>query len=201
MWLQATFTREDIATFLDAFFPLRVVLEGGKRKLFLGKPDAVELVPGRGLRVVAHGRVLWPVLGVTVPVSVPAVRILLEPRIETREDPSGTHDVLAFHLQVEDLDVKNVPGVVETPVVNLINADLEKNGAVFAWKFTDTLSFKFPLPQSLAPANAIELAAKWGEARIAEEGLTLAVSFRADVNKSARIYAVEPPQESAPLSH
>jgi hypothetical protein len=43
------------------------------------------------------------------------------------------------------------------------------------------LSHSFALPSSLAPLAAIGLHAKWGEVRVTEEALVLAVAVQADV--------------------
>lgn len=181
MWLQATLTREDLQAFADQILPLRIVLgDNDDRRIYLGKPRKLELLENRGMSIETHARVHWPVLGMSVPIEVPSVSFVLEPHVTHKDG----EDLLAFRLVLTDVDLTHVPGLIERPLVHLLNEELAKKDDLFVWDFTKTLDFKFPLPDAIEPARRFRLSAAWGEVKVTTEGLTLLVSFRGLVTKS-----------------
>lgn len=182
MWLQAIFTTADLANVLHQLTPLKVTMGGEDtpgRALFLGRPRAVELLPGRGLRFSCRARVAWRVVGVKLPVKIHKVTVTLEPRIERR----GARDVLAFRVRVEDLDVAAVPAFLDAPIRDRLNKALRDVDHDFAWDFLDTLSFHFGLPAAMLTAETFDLSASWGEVKVTDEAVVLAVSFRSLIAK------------------
>lgn len=193
MWLQATVTREDLIQYLDALLPLRISLDekDDSAKVFhLDPPRHVELVPGEGLLIDTSAHLVWPVLGIHVPATIRSVRALFVPRIEHVEG----EPTLSFGLAVQHLDLSLVPGVVESAIVDVINSELAKRGTLPAWRFTKTLDFSFDVPRALGFAGQLRLAASWADVKVTEDGFTLAMSFRAGVDRSV----VVPDETSAP---
>jgi hypothetical protein len=183
MWLQATITREDLQTYLDELLPLRIALDSGDegaRVFHLQAPRRVELIPSVGVRLETSAHLVWPVLGIDVPATIRSVQVLFEPRIEVSSD---NEPALGFRVYVEHLDLSLVPGIVESAIVDVINGELAHPGRLPSWKFTRMLDFRFDVPSALGFAGQMRLFASWADVKINEDGLTLAMSWRAGVER------------------
>jgi hypothetical protein len=182
MWLQAVLTREDIARAFSQITPLRVALgkEGDvDRYLFLGHPKNVELLPDVGVRFETRAKLRWSLAHVRVPITFKRVGVLLRPKVVHRD----YRDVLVFGVELSDLDVAILPSIIDKGLLGLVNAQLARPEHEVAWKFMDTLDFHFDLPEVMQPARRGEVRAQWGEVRIYEEALVLAVSFTTAVER------------------
>lgn len=177
MWLEAILSREDLEHALRAMTPATLTL-GAHGSISFGAPVAVTLVAGRGLRVVCPATVHGSFLHVDVPVTVAAATVLLEPSIAPREG----RPVLAFKLSVESVDVAALPHILEDVAVRAINDGLVSHDAELVWDFRRTLSHCFTLPDVLTPSRTIDLSAAWGELRITEAALVLAISVHTIVD-------------------
>jgi len=190
MWIQAILTRDDLAAVLHELTPLRVTLgeDVAGRALFLGRPQRVELVPGQGLRVTCRARVAWRLAGVRLPVKIHRVTAILVPRIERRAPTPGApvRDMLAFAVRIEKVDVAALPGFVDAKVADVVNETLGRAAHDLVWDFIDTLSFHFALPVALASAERFDLLASWGEVRVTDDAVVLAVAFHAAIPRRLR---------------
>jgi hypothetical protein len=176
MWLEAILTPKDFEDFLPTIIPLEIALEeSGKRALFLETVIHVGIAAGQGIVLEAAARLRWTVAGVEVPITIRSARVLLLPTIEVREGL----EALVFAMRVEHADFVALPDFVDDTIRTHVNEALASGPARLVWSFTRTLDFHFELPPSMKPARHIDLAAKWGEVRITEEAVILAVSFRA----------------------
>lgn len=172
MWIEAILTPRDCTDFIGTITPLRVDL-GGDRMLVVAPPRRVELVPDKGLRLQTAGHVVWTIAGVKVPVSIRIASLLLTPSIEQRED----RDALTFRARVERLDVRVLPDFIDETVLQRINDTLAKHDEVLVWRFSKTFDRRFALPKRIESQAAIEVHTKWGQVRITESALVLAVSL------------------------
>jgi hypothetical protein len=182
MWLEAIFAREDLAQALAQLTPLRVELgdPGSDHYVYVGRPQSVELVEGRGLRVRTQAKLRWDVIGLRVPLTLRSVTFEVLPSVVHREG----RDVLVFRFHLEEVDLTALPGLADRGLLDLVNKQLDKASTEIAWDFQKTLDWHIPLPKQLAPAEKFDLGATWGEVRITQEALVLAVSFRTHVQKS-----------------
>jgi hypothetical protein len=172
MWLEAVLSREDLEHVLHELTPTTIELrEDGD--LSLEAPTRVTLVPGCGLEVVCRARLRWVVLGLHVPVTIESATILLEPVLRR---VSGKRDALAFRLTLRALDVSGVPAMLEGSVVDRVNDELALPGAELVWDFSESLSHRFALPGVLKPARSLDLEVAWGDLRITEDAVVLAIS-------------------------
>jgi hypothetical protein len=172
VWFEAILPLQDLDQALRDFAPTTIALrEDGE--LCLGAPTSVTLVPGRGLRVVSPAKLRWVVLGLHVPVTIESATVLLEPAV--RRVP-GQGDALAFHLQLEALSVAAIPAMVESAVVDRINAELAHRHAELVWEFSRALSQCFELPAILEPARGLDLKVAWGDLRITADAVVFAIS-------------------------
>jgi hypothetical protein len=176
MWAEAILVKSDLAELAAKFCPLRIHIgEGGN--VLLSEPRDLELVPGVGLRMTVTSEIHWPVLGIQIPVSVRSA--VLEVKLEILETASG--DTLTFRLHLDDVDISILPAFVDRKIVDLVNAELEAKHVELSWRFAETLSHIFALPEALASASALDLRAASGRVRITSEGVAFAVSFQANV--------------------
>jgi hypothetical protein len=190
MWIEAIFAKEDLENVLIQFCPLRIALRKDGNVL-ISDPRDIELVPDVGLRMSVTIEVHWPLFGLHVPISVRMVTLELQPLI--KKDPQGDQLVFKFHL--DGVDIAIFPALVDRGIVALINDELEAKHVELSWGFTKTLSHVFDLPSALRPKRAIDLRAAWGEVRITNQALVLAVSFHAAVTT-----AESTPLEPTPLA-
>ncbi len=181
MWLQALFTPADLERIVAEMTPVQMALDPDdpKRYLWLDRPTSVEMVGNVGVRIVTSARLQWDVIGITLPLTLRTVSVLLTPSI-TRRDGK---DALAFSAQIETLDLAAVPALIEVPLVAKVNEALAAEPAQLAWRFTDTLDFTFQLPDTLAPARSLRLFARWGAVRTSEEGVAVAAAFGLDAEQ------------------
>jgi hypothetical protein len=187
MWLQAAFTREDLAMVLGQLTPLRIRLgEGTERYLYIGRPVSVELIKDRGLRIRTRAKIRWDLIGIHVPVTLRSLSVVLTPEIVRRE----RRDILVFHAELEDVDLSVLPAFVDRGLVALVNKELQKSSSELAWDFLKTLNWHFALPAAMSPPEALDLYAAWGEVKVTKSTLALAISFRTRVHKAKAAPAV-----------
>jgi hypothetical protein len=176
MWLEAIVSKEDLLTLLPSLLPLKFDLSDGG-DIFLHDPSGITLVAGSGLRFTCKAKLHYPVLGLKVPVTVSSVSALVRPRIVKAEGG----EQLVFGLEVEHVDFAGLPELLDTAITDKITAALRARPLELSWGFQSTLSHTFALPPSLAPLASIGLHAKWGEVRVTEEALVLAVAVQTEV--------------------
>jgi hypothetical protein len=175
MWLQALLTADDFAHVLGQLTPARLTLDRGNpdRYLSLEPPSDVTLVSGEGLRVVTQAMLQWDVIGIRVPLTLRRVSVLLTPRVEKQDE----QEVLAFGLRIQEADLSSVPAFIEEPIVARVNEALDRPESRLVWRFMETLDFQFVLPPLLEPQRRAKLFARWGEVRVGDDGVTLAVAW------------------------
>lgn len=201
MWIQAILSGDDLRDLLMQLSPLTIEIGGPEQYIAFHDVEGVALVPDRGLRLTCKANVRWPVFGLTLPANVHALTALLSPIIEKRAEG----DVLTFGITLEKADFVGVPTMVDEKITERINAEIAKHGIQGRWNFTETLTRTVPLPGKLRPLEALRLAVAWGEVKITEEALVLAVSFhptvyRADRGVRAALDGPLPSPSAAPLA-
>lgn len=180
MWIEAILTARDCADFVASITPLSFDLGSPDRMLVIERPKDVEIVAQKGLRLRTAGHVVWTVAGLRVPISARIASLLLAPTIESKNG----RDALALKVRVEKLDVNVLPDFIDETVLHRINDMLAKHDEALVWRFTKTLSRYIRLPQRIESAEGVDLQAKWGQLKITEEGIALAISLHATAVKS-----------------
>lgn len=89
--------------------------------------------------------------------------------------------MLAFELEIENVDLAGVPGVFDRRITELVNEQLVRKEVGLSWAFASTLTHSFRLPQSIAPAGSLDLTVLAGRVKIRPDGIGLAVQFGACV--------------------
>jgi hypothetical protein len=180
MRLVAVVPKEDLIDLIEAFTPMRIVIdERHDRTVTLGRPKSVELVPDRGLRIRGDAHIMWDVAGVPIPLTVKEWQVLLVPRVVRR----GRTKVLALEPIIEQFDLKRVPGFIDDRIADTLREDVESQRDKLAWNFARTLSKRLRLPLKIGPARHFEIMAVDAGISVTETELRLAVSFETRVEK------------------
>jgi hypothetical protein len=173
VWLEAILTVEDLQRMLRDLSPAAIRL-GDNGELEFDEPSSVALIAQRGLRVVCGAKLHWPLLGVSVPVSLRSVAVMICPTIE----PVGDREALVFKFHIEHIDVSILPAFFDNKVTDRVNEELAKHHVEFAWSFAKTLSYVFQLPDALLSTSALSLEVVVGTVRITDSALAFAISYQ-----------------------
>jgi hypothetical protein len=174
MWIEAIITEEDLRQVLATLLPVKIHLDtdpGTDRWIELGKPETVELVESRGMRMSCPAELRWSIVGIDVPVKINQLIVYLTPKVVEK----NRGEVLTFGIQLEEADVAGLPGLVDGAIVKAVNAALDEKS--LEWDFRETLLRKFEMPGMLEPIATLDLESKWGKVRLSGEAIVLALSL------------------------
>ena len=177
MKFTAAFTREELVRFVSEWLPLKVLLGDFKKEdryLSLSDPTAIELLPGKGLRLACRAQIRWPIMGLTVPITARELIVVLRPAITT----PGGQPALSFGIQIERADLSAVPARLDTALTEALNRALAQR-AKLQWEFGKMLTRSVPLPLMLTTTDSIDLLCDHGVVAVTEEGFTFELGVRA----------------------
>ena len=180
MILQTNLTRVDLGHFLAMLTPLTIRLSDPAdplRELVVAPPDSIELVPGRGLRLVTTLLLSWTLAGVDVPIRASSAQLLFLPALAVKDG----REELIFSLLLEAIDLRHVPGFLDTTILERINKAFAEDDATISWDFLKTLSFRFQMPARVSSVSGITLAAVGGTVKVTEEEIQLTATFETAV--------------------
>ena len=200
--ITAVLDQSTLHALLDELTPLRVGLDekDDDRFFVINQPDLIEFVAGTGVRIRTSARMQWTLAGLAIPIKVNSATFLLEPWLS----PTPHVGRLNFRLQVEQIDLKNVPDLVDEQVTLRANEHLAKLGETLGWSFGETLKLQLPMPPMLEPVEAFTLEAGSASVEVLADALRLVVAlpmhFRAHAHQSAQedARAAEPAGPPAP---
>ncbi len=196
MRLVAVIPKEDLVSLVEALTPMRLVIDGRQgRTVTLGRPNLIELVPERGLRIRGDARIMWGVAKMPISITVDEWQMLLVPRVVARK--SGR--VLELEPMVEQLDLKRVPGFIDDRIAGALRDGLDAQREKLAWHFARTLTKRLMLPLAVGPARHFEIAALDAKLSVSETEMRLAVSFEARIQKE-RVAATEADMPSSAVT-
>ena len=130
MWLDAVVTSGDLQKVVDQLTPATIPL-GERGHLFFDAPAEVSLVADRGARIRCHAKLLWPVLGIDVAVTIRSMTLLIVPSIELRDGER----VIVFTPEVDALDLALLPDVGDAEVRAYINRELQERRIELPWNY------------------------------------------------------------------
>lgn len=183
MQLRAVLPRSDLDALLNQLLPLKVLLGGeddDDRSLLLRDPRGLSFVPGRGVSFSCTADIRWSVLGLTVPILLRQLSVLLTPSIVQRTSGAA----LVFEPSIEQADLAGVPAVVETHLVERVNQALYERQVELGWEFAKTLSHSFTLPALLANVRSFNLGVGESSVEVLPDGLVLEVALLTSVTRS-----------------
>ncbi len=137
------------------------------------QPTVVEFIDGRGLRVRTTAAAHWPVAGMPIPLTIESVLFVLEPQIA----PPPERGKLLFKLKVEELSVKNVPGIVEDSMLPLINEGLAVLENAIGWDYAKTLDIHVKIPPKAAPLESFHLSAGKAQVAVTHEAIIVRLAL------------------------
>jgi hypothetical protein len=178
MWLEAILLKEDLSAVLDELLPVTLRI-GDDGTLLIEEPSEVSLVEGVGLRVVCKAKLHWSVLGISVPVSLRSLDVVLRPQIVERADGPA----LVFKVELEHADLRGVPTIIDNRVTELVNRELAAKHVELSWNYAATLNHVFKLPDALQPLLRLQLTVVDAQVRSTKEALGLAIQIRTTVKR------------------
>lgn len=178
MWLEAILLKDDLSKLVAEFMPVTIRL-GDDGELLVSDPSDVSLIGAVGLRVVCKATLRWSVLGITVPVTLHSLTVLLCPEIAQRE---GGNE-LVFKLEIEHTNLAGLPTIVDNRVTELVNRELAAKHVELSWNYRATLGHVFDLPDALHPLEQIHLTVEGAKVKSTPEALGLAIQIGARVSR------------------
>ncbi len=179
MQLQVIVGRAELQELLRQATPLHIDMTrsdgGAPRWIELEHPRTVELVQGRGIRVVTSGRLH---LDVALPIRIKELTLMLTPKVVRADDTAR----LVFSLLVERLDFAYVPGVLEHALLPRINAALAPVEARLAWNFGKTLTRTLRVPPRFEPLESLHFEPHQAKVAVAADSMSLTIDVRGDIS-------------------
>jgi len=180
MWLDAIVTSNDLQKVLDQLTPVKVPL-GSRGHLFFEAPVDVSLVADRGLRVRCHAKLLWPVLGIDVGITVSSMTILVVPSIEARDGER----VIVLAPEVEALDLALLPDIGDAELRGFINRELQEKRVELPWNYRQTLDHQFPLPDWFRSGATFDIRSDGAAVKVTNDSIGLAIGMSASIERNA----------------
>jgi hypothetical protein len=176
MWLDAVVTTSDLQQVVAQLTPATVPL-GQRGHLFFDSPAEVSLVADRGLRIRCHAKLLWPILGIDVAITIRSMTLLVVPSIEMRDG----NRVVVFAPEVDALDLALLPDVGDTELRAFINRELQAKRIELPWNYHETLDHQFALPDWFRGGAIFEIRSNGAAVKVTNEAIGLAIAISASV--------------------
>ncbi len=175
MQLTATIDRATLSELLREVTPLRVKLGSATQDRFftIEPPSLIEFLPARGVRLRTQAHVQWSVAGVAIPLTLESATFVLIPSLA----PAPEAGKLVFELKLEQLDLKNVPKMIESTLVPLINDGLAALDKPLGWDFAKTLTHRFAISPKAAPLAAFTLATGRSSLEVTADAIVLSLAL------------------------
>src|SRR5262245_26612048 len=184
MKLDIKLSRQALLNILNEFTPIRIHLtkrDEDLRWVELERPESIEVVPGRGLRVSTHGRLRYTVASVAVPFKIRHIVLLLEPKVlRTAGDPL----TLAFELRIEQADLELVPGLIDHVLAAKITDLLCAERTPLSCVFGKTLTRGVAIPERIEPLTRLDLTARDALVSVDDQGVTFTIDVTAHLARS-----------------
>jgi hypothetical protein len=183
MEIDISLRHSEVAALLAEAAPLRIHLTKGdedRRFVELEPPSEVSFVAGQGVRLITRGRVRHELAGVGLPFDIRRVQLMFAPEVVL-----GHHGQrLDFRLRVEEVDLENVPGLVEAVVISKVNQALEPEALRMYWELAQTLTLSIPLPERFEPLDRFLTTARSAQATVTHDALLLRLSLGLSLSRT-----------------
>jgi hypothetical protein len=185
MQITARLEEDTVKRLLAELLPVTIVLDqdekGEEQKddrwIRLDPAHKVDFVADQGLRLEVAGQLHWKAAGVPVLLTIVSAHLLIEPVVV--DDAAGAR--LVFRPSLEKMDLKSLPGFVDSGIANMVNKRLDAEGDKLAWHFARDLANRFSLPRELLEIESFTLAAGAASVAVLADAvvftLTLATGF------------------------
>jgi hypothetical protein len=167
--------QEELLALLAEVAPLRIHLTAGdedRRFVELELPSEVLFVAGQGVRIVTCGRLRHELAGVGLPFDIRRAQVMFIPELVT-----GHHGQrLDFRFRIEQVDLENVPGLVESVVISKVNQALEPEALGLYWELSQALTLSVPLPERFEPLDRFLTTVRSTQLTVTHDALLLRLS-------------------------
>ncbi len=181
MRIEITLGLDEIVRALEQATPLRIHFgdDDETRWVELERPSQVSLVPDRGLRIVADGRLRYELAGVKLPFAIRRAQLLLEPVIARI---AGGHERLDFKISVEHVDLEHVPDVAERVLERVVNDALA--ALDLHWGFGRALDLTIGIPARFEPLDELLVKPAASQVTVTSSELRLSLNAGIDLTRS-----------------
>jgi hypothetical protein len=184
MTIDMRLNRATIQKVIHEFAPVRIHLtptDEDRSFLELEEPTLIEMVPGRGVRVVCSGRVRYALGPIAVPLTMRRLSVLLVPEIV--EGRTG-QPALGFGIEIEDSDLELLPGLVEGAIAHRVNPALTPAESPLRFELADALTKSFKLPERLEPLDCFGIKMRQASIVVDDEGLSLSITLDLAISRT-----------------
>ena len=192
-------SRATIEQVIYDFAPVRIHLtrtDEDRSFIDLEDPTLVEMVPGRGVRVVCSGRVRYALGPMAVPLRLRRAAVLLVPEVV---QGSNGAPALGFGIEIEEGDLELLPGLVEGAIADRVNAVLKPAESPLRCELGALLTKSFKLPERLEPLDCFGIRVRDASVVVDDRGLSLSVTLDLRVSRT-RERATDDARARAPRS-
>jgi hypothetical protein len=186
--ITAVLDRGMIEQLLFELTPLKVMLGDGTdqgRHFSIDRPSLIEFIPGRGVRFRTSAHAQWTLAGLAIPLTVESATLVLTPSLADGK--------LLFNIKLEELDVKNVPAMIEKKLVPLINEALDAFEGPLDWNYKKTLSVRLAIPPKALPLEAFTLTPGVASLEVTQDSLKITLALEIHLQQTKPQIVVPPP--------
>ena len=171
MHITARLDEDTVRQLLGELLPVTVVLDddGEDRWIRIDPARSVDFAANEGLRLEVGGQLRWKAAGVPVLLTIHSAQLLVTPAVV--DDAEGAR--LVFRPSLEKMDLKSVPGFLDSGITSIVNKRLEAEGNQLAWHFGRDLTQRFPLPKELLDIDGFTLAAPTASVDVLADAIVL----------------------------
>ena len=163
-------------TLLTQLLPVTILLDDDdseNRWIRIDPARSVDFVANEGLRLEVAGQLRWKTAGVAMVFTIHSAQLLIRPAIV--DDADGAR--LVFRPSLEKMDLKSVPGFIDSGITAVVNNRLEAEGDKLSWHFGRDLANAFAMPNELADIESFTLGAGAATVEVSSDALVLNLSL------------------------
>jgi len=176
MHLSARLDETTVRTLLAQLLPMTIVLDDDgseDRWIRIDPARSVDFAADEGLRLEVAGQLRWKTAGVPVLFTIHSAQLLIRPAVV--DDDDGAR--LVFRPSLEKMDLKSVPGFIDSGITAIVNKRLEAQGDKLAWHFARDLANAFPMPKELVDIDSFTLSAGAATVEVSSDAVILNLSL------------------------
>ncbi len=175
MKITARLEEDTVRQLLGELLPVTIVLDddGEDRWIRIDPARSVDFAANEGLRLEVGGQLHWKAAGVPVLLTIHSAQLLLAPAVV--DDAEGAR--LVFRPSLEKMDLKSVPGFLDSGITGIVNKRLDAQGDKLAWHFARDLANRFPLPKELLEIDSFTLAAGTATVEVSADAVVFTLSL------------------------
>ena len=141
----------------------------------------LEISAGEGIRLITSGELRWTAGFLPLTITVERLVLMLRPIVVGTAAASR----LLFRPVLEEIDLRNVPALLDRGIVGLVNGALEARSERLAWDVGRTLALRFVLPNTLDPLEAAAVDVEAARLRVRDDVLELTVTLSMHISRLA----------------